>query len=50
MESPAPTELTTVPLGASLMMTSPDSGTRTAPSPAMDISTLRAPFSCSLRA
>ena len=36
MESPAPTELTSVPLGAGLRRTSPFSEMKTAPSPAME--------------
>ena len=46
MESPAPTELTTFPFGASDWKMLPSSATKTAPSPAMDTRTFLAPFSC----
>ncbi len=50
MESPAPTEFTTLPRGAAERSTSPFSLTRTAPSPAMETSTFLAPRSCRRRA
>ena len=49
-ESPAPTELTTVPLAAGLWKAEPSSPTKTPPSPAMETSTFLAPFSCSFLA
>ena len=45
MESPAPTPFTSLPFGAGSSNTFPSSATRTAPSPAMEISTFLAPFS-----
>ena len=42
MESPAPTPLTSLPFGAGSSNTCPSSATRTAPSPAMEISTFLA--------
>ena len=44
MESPAPTALTSVPFGAGCICTSPFSAVRTAPCPAMETRTFRAPF------
>ena len=49
-ESPAPTELTTVPLAAGLWCTAPVSSTSTPPSPAMETRTLAAPSPWSLLA